>query len=222
MKKHILCFGDSNTYGLCADPTDCADSQFARFNENERWTCLLQKELGDDYLIIEEGLSGRTTVFDDPVEEGLCGLDYLIPCIKTHAPIHLLVIMLGTNDTKERFSANAYTIAKGMARLLKTAADAPFWAEGKPNILVICPPPIGEGLLTSAVAEEMGTGSIQKSRELAVHYKTLCESLNIPLLDAGASGITFNEVDFMHLTRDSHKAMAHLLSNIIPKYVSSI
>ena len=64
MRKHIVCLGDSNTHGYCADPADCADHG-DRFNEDERWTCLLQKRLGKAYLVIEEGLSGRTTVFED-------------------------------------------------------------------------------------------------------------------------------------------------------------
>ena len=84
MKKHIVCLGDSNTHGYCADPAGCADSGLARFNENERWTCLLQKALGEEYLVIEEGLCGRTTVFDDPVEEGLAALPLLIEWI-SHA-----------------------------------------------------------------------------------------------------------------------------------------
>ena len=108
MKKHILCFGDSNTHGYCADPADCADSALARFNEDERWTRLLQKQLGEEYLVIEEGLSGRTTSFDDPVYEHLSGMDYIYPCLKSHEPISLLMIMLGTNDTKERIGANAF------------------------------------------------------------------------------------------------------------------
>ena len=54
MKKHILCLGDSNTHGYCADPADCADGGI-RFNEDERWTCLLQKALGEDYLVTETG-----------------------------------------------------------------------------------------------------------------------------------------------------------------------
>ena len=37
MKTHILCLGDSNTHGYCADPNDCADHGI-RFNEDERWT----------------------------------------------------------------------------------------------------------------------------------------------------------------------------------------
>lgn len=98
MKKHIVCFGDSNTHGYCA-------MNDGRFDENERWTCLLQKELGEDYLILEEGLSGRTTCFNDPLFEGLSGLDYIYPCLMSHEPVDLLIIMLGTNDTKERFGA---------------------------------------------------------------------------------------------------------------------
>ena len=215
MKKHILCFGDSNTHGYCADPADCEDSHFSRFNENERWTCLLQKNLGDDYLIIEEGLSGRTTVFDDPVEAGLRGIDYLLPCLKTHSPIDLLIIMLGTNDTKERFSANAHTIARGMERLVMSAKNCVCWAS-TPNILVICPPPIGKGMISSRVMPEMGADAVEKSRQLAADYKTVCETLGVHFMDAGAAGITFNEVDFMHLTKSSHRKMADCLAKRLP------
>ena len=28
MKKHIVCLGDSNTHGFCADPRDTADCEF--------------------------------------------------------------------------------------------------------------------------------------------------------------------------------------------------
>ena len=114
MKKHIVCLGDSNTHGYCADPSDCADGALQRFNEDERWTRRLQAALGEDYLVLEEGLSGRTTVFRDPLYEGLAAIDYIHPCLKSHEPVALLIIMLGTNDTKERFSANAHCIALGM------------------------------------------------------------------------------------------------------------
>ena len=216
MKKHIVCFGDSNTHGYCADPNDCADAPFTRFNEEERWTQLLQKHLGEEYLIIEEGLNGRTTAFPDPVEDGLCGIDYLWPCLKTHKPIDLLIIMLGTNDTKERFSANAHTISRGMERLIESIQHRDCWKENRSNILVICPPSIGEGLLSSPVAAEMGPDAIQKSRQLPDYYRNLCKSLGVHYLDAGTAGITFNEVDFMHLTKASHKKMADLLADLIP------
>ena len=83
MKTHIVCLGDSNTHGYCADPADCADGGI-RFNEEERWTKRLQTALGDEYLVLEEGLSGRTTVFPDHLYEGLDALHYLWPCLKSH------------------------------------------------------------------------------------------------------------------------------------------
>ena len=110
MKKHIVCFGDSNTHGYCADPKDCADGG-DRFNEDERWTCLLQKKLGEGYLVLEEGLSGRTTVFPDPLHESMAGLDVIYSTLMSHEPVDLLVIMLGTNDIKERLGANAACIS---------------------------------------------------------------------------------------------------------------
>ena len=120
MKKHIICLGDSNTHGYCADPADCADSGF-RFNEDERWTCLLQKALGPEYLVTEEGLSGRTTVFPDPLHESMDALGVLYALLKSHETVDLLIIMLGTNDVKERLGANASCVAIGMERLVRKA-----------------------------------------------------------------------------------------------------
>ena len=207
MKKHILCLGDSNTHGYCADPADCADGGI-RFNEDERWTKLLQKYLGEDYLVIEEGLSGRTTCFSDPLFEGLSALEYIHPCLKSHEPIDLLIIMLGTNDTKDRFCASGACIGLGMGRLVKKAMDTPCWGDHAPNILVIAPPPIEEGMLTSPVAPTMGSGCVQRSRELARYYEEQCRLLGVSFLDAGTLGCEFNQVDYMHLTRSGHAALA--------------
>ena len=218
MKKHIVCFGDSNTHGYCADPSDCADGGI-RFNENERWTRLLQKALGEDFLVTEEGLSGRTTCFDDPIHEGLNALDYIYPCLKSHETVDLLIIMLGTNDTKDRFYASAGCIAIGMARLVKKAMDTDCWGGGKPNILVIAPPPIGEGMLSSPVAETMGSGCVAKSRKLAHYYKEQCDLLGVRFLDAGQLGCEFNHVDCMHLTKKGHASLAEALAERIPQMI---
>ena len=126
MKKHILCLGDSNTHGYCADPADCADHGI-RFNEDERWTCRLQTALGSEYLVTEEGLSGRTTVFVDPIHASMDALSVAYALLKSHEVIDLLIIMLGTNDVKERFGANAACIAAGWL-LRGSAFSFPAWA----------------------------------------------------------------------------------------------
>ena len=220
MKTHILCFGDSNTHGYCADPTDCQDGGI-RFPEEQRWTRLLQRALGDDYLVIEEGLSGRTTCFDDPIHEGLSALDYIYPCLKSHEQIDLLIIMLGTNDCKDRFYASAACIGIGMARLVKKAKDTECWGSHAPNILVIAPPPIGEGMLSSPVADTMGTLCVEKSRQLGKYYREQCELLGVHFLDAGEVGCEFNQVDFMHLTSRGHAALAQRLSTLVPQLLEA-
>ena len=215
MKKHIVCFGDSNTHGYCADPADCADGG-DRFNEDERWTCLLQKALGEDYLVIEEGLSGRTTVFPDPLHESMPGLDTIYSCLLSHEPVDLLIIMLGTNDTKERLCANAACIGIGMERLIAKAKTLEAWRGGKPNILVVCPPHIGEGLLDHPFGAAMGLGCIEKSRALAPYYQELAGRLGCAFLDA--EGIAeFNKLDCMHLTRRGHRQLAEALSALVPE-----
>lgn len=218
MKKHILCLGDSNTHGYCADPADCEDGGI-RFNESERWTKLLQEHLGSDYLVIEEGLSGRTTVFHDPLYEGLAAIDYVTPCLKSHEMIDLLIIMLGTNDTKDRFSASAPCIALGMSRLVKKAMATECWANNTPNILVIAPPAIRPGMLTSSVAGTMGSGCVDKAAALAKEYKAICELLNVHFLEADAVGCEFNEIDYMHLTKKGHKSLADALGILVPQLV---
>ncbi len=216
MKKHIICFGDSNTHGYCASPADCADGGI-RFNESERWPKLLQNVLGEEYLIIEEGLSGRTTCFDDPIHEGLNALNYIYPCLKSHEAVDLLIIMLGTNDTKDRFYASAACIGIGMARLVKKAMATECWGDKKPNILVVAPPPIGEGMLSSPVSATMGSLCVGKSRELAHYYHEQCDLIGCHFMDA--NGCEFNQIDYMHLTRKGHAQLAEKLAAIIPELV---
>jgi lysophospholipase L1-like esterase len=219
MKKHILCLGDSNTHGYCADPADCAD-RGDRFNEAERWTCRLQAALGEDYLVLEEGLSGRTTVFQDPLYEGLDALHYLWPCLKSHEPLSLLIIMLGTNDVKQRMGgASAFAISLGMRRLIQKAQTTDCWGTGKPNILIIAPLPIDKRVEQSPVAQEMGQGAVEKSRELPAQLKRVAAENEVHFLDASELGLAFNQIDFMHLTRDSHAKLAQALAGKVRELV---
>lgn len=105
--KTVLCFGDSLTWGF--DPRGGEDR--VRYGFSERWTRRLQAELGSSYYVIEDGLSGRTTVFDDPVIGDMNGLAQLPTALKTHMPLDLVVILLGTNDAKVRFGLNGDEIA---------------------------------------------------------------------------------------------------------------
>lgn len=213
MKRHIVCFGDSNTHGACADPEDSGDHG-SRFNEEERWTCLLQKILGDPYLVIEEGLSGRTTAFEDPLHEGLSGVAHITPILMSHEPVDLLIIMLGTNDTKAYFSASPVNIATAMERLVRKAQATLCWGEHAPKILLVSPPWIGEGLYNDPAGLKMGPGCPEKSRELAKYYREVAALTDCEFMDAEGAA-EFNRVDCMHLTAKGHRELAEALSKRI-------
>lgn len=205
MKKRIVCFGDSNTWGYDA-LTD------GRFSEEDRWTARLGQILGDAYTVIEEGLCGRTTVFEDPLNEGLNGLIYLPPCLMSHSPVDLLIIMLGTNDCKERFSATPGNIAYGMKRLILKAKQTRAWA-GQPNILIIAPAPIEKECEQSLVAGEMGICS-EKSRKLSEEYKTCAMEMGCGYFDAGTV-VKMNRIDYMHFDAQSHHDLADRLYDVV-------
>ncbi len=124
--KKILCYGDSNTWGHIPVTG-------GRYGDDVRWTGVLQAALGEGYRVIEEGLNGRTTVHDDPIE-GVYknGKHYLIPCLESHRPLDLVIMMLGTNDLKMRFSLPPSDIARGVEAL-------------EVGVLRIGPPQRGEG-----------------------------------------------------------------------------
>jgi len=127
--------------------------------------------------------------------------------------------MLGTNDTKDRFYASAACIALGMARLVKKAQATECWGGKKPNILVIAPPHIGEGMLSSPVAATMGTGCVKKSQELARYYREQCDLCGVHFLDAQDLGAEFNTVDYMHLTARGHATLAASLASAVPDLI---
>ncbi|MBR0402477.1 MAG: hypothetical protein IJH73_08230, partial [Lachnospiraceae bacterium] len=123
MLKNILCFGDSNTYGFSPD---WVKGNFGRHDRSVRWTGRLQELLGDEYRIIEEGLSGRPTVFADPTMADMSGLPYFRPCLKSHMPLDLVIIMLGTNDMKHRFNMLPVDIAKEAEALGEIVQSYPY------------------------------------------------------------------------------------------------
>ncbi len=205
MKKRVLCFGDSNTWGYDA----VSDG---RFDDTVRWTGLLSDMLKKTHTIIEEGLSGRTCVFEDPLNEGLNGLPYLQPCMMSHSPLDYLIVMLGTNDCKERFCATPGNIADGMKRLLRKAIQTPAWRDSS-RILLICPAPIPPQCEHSRVAQEMGACS-HKSEELSREYLRCANELGIKFWDS-REVVTMNQVDFMHFDAPSHRRFAEKVAGIL-------
>lgn len=205
-QRRVLVFGDSNTYGY--DP-----ARDGRYTEEERYPCRLQALLGGGWRVVEEGLSGRTAVFEDPLTEGLCGLSAITPVMMSHAPLDTVVIMLGTNDVKQRFGCAAPLIAKGIVRLVQKALVTDAW-RGAPDVLVVCPTPIVPEYAERLFGQEMGAGCDVRAAALAGALEPLLKPLpGVRFLDAGKiPGVEPHPLDGMHLTNGAHAALAQALA----------
>lgn len=202
--KTVVCFGDSNTWGYHPATKE-------RYGRDERWAGVLRNTLGEEYLVIEEGLNGRTTVWDDPIEGYKNGKEYLIPCLETHKPLDLVIIMLGTNDLKKRFSLSAFDIAKGAGVLVSIAQRSETGPNGHaPKVLLLAPPPVAK--LGDFV--EMFEGSEEKSRKLGQYYRQVAEELGCAFLDT-SEVITSSDVDGIHFDLDEHRKLGEKVAEIV-------
>jgi lysophospholipase L1-like esterase len=200
----IVAFGDSNTWGY--DP-----ATGGRFPRAQRWPTVLQRELGADFEVIAEGLNGRTTVHEDPTDPYRCGADALPPCLMSHAPVDLVILSLGCNDLKKRFSFSAFDIAEGVGRLLFLArAYGRGPDEGPPKILVVAPPPIAK--LTGFA--EMFEGGQEKSVLLGQRYRDVAEREGVAFLDAGQV-IRCSDLDGIHYEADQHELLGRAAAKAV-------
>lgn len=206
--KHILCYGDSNTHGFNPE-------NHGRYDYNERWPGIMQNLLGTDYRVIEEGLNSRTTVLDDPYDILKNGKTYLTPCIKSHYPLDLVIIMLGSNDMKERYHVPACDIAKGAGIIAKMVLDitAEKSTTNTPSkVLLVSPIYIGKTIAESECGEEFGyMRAYELSRKLAPKYQKVAQSLEIEFMDAAL--ITGpSEIDALHMSVDGHRALGEAIA----------
>jgi lysophospholipase L1-like esterase len=201
MPKTILCFGDSNTWGL-----DPATSR--RFPTHQRWPGVMRERLGSAYLVIEEGLVGRTTVRDDPLDPHKNGLAYLAPCLQSHSPIDLVILMLGSNDMKRHFDLSSLAIAEGMRRLVSAIQNSACGIDlVAPKVLLLSPPPI---IGLTALADLFGAAE-QKSLDLPGLYAEIATEKECWFYDAGQA-ICSSPTDGVHFDADQHQKLGCTLT----------
>ena len=211
----ILCYGDSNTWGYQASTAE-------RLGRWERWPGVLQRELGDDVHVIEEGQNGRTTVFDVPFEADRNGLTHLPVSLQTHHPLDLVVIDLGTNDLFLP-GVNAYHAARGAIKLAEVvlASDAGR-ADGAPLVLVVVPPPFAPlDQWDQAAAPGAEAESKRLSRAFVDAAAALKEEdgITIPLLDL-RDHVTSSPIDGIHFEADGHRSIGTAVAATLREMLS--
>ncbi|MBP1805299.1 SGNH/GDSL hydrolase family protein [Rubellimicrobium aerolatum] len=210
MTRTLLCFGDSNTHGT--PPILQRGEAYRRLDAATRWPGVAAALLAPEWDVVEEGLPGRTAQFPDPVMGAhMDGRDGLKIALQSHGPIDALTIMLGTNDTKTRFGADAPRIAAGIAALLDIA-NSPEMQDrhGGFRILLICPPPVLE---QGPIASEF-TGARETSLHLPSLLMALAEARGAGFLDAGTV-IAVSPADGIHLEPEAHGALGRAVAEAV-------
>ena len=203
---NILCFGDSNTNG-----TNPAGGRWPR---DKRWPGILQRLLGEDYYVIEEGCGGRTTVFEDCLELDKNGRTQLRVALRTHRPLDLVVIMLGTNDMKQRFNLLPADIACGAAELGKLVESFDYGAGfPTPKVLLVSPIHLGESVENSCYTG-FAPGAVAVSKALAPYYKAQAAAHSWLYFDASTVAGP-SAKDKLHMEAEDHEALARAFADII-------
>ena len=185
----ILFFGDSNTWGY-----DAKDAS----RQSHRFTQLI-KQAFTEHEVIEEGLCGRTLCLDDPYDEDRNGAKMISMVLKTHAPVDVVFIMLGTNDAKRQFSTNAISIEKGIRTLMYKALNPEIYRDGSntPQFFVVCPPKMNiDGLKNERTKSNFGQ----------------CSGLDVKVIDTHAVA---GSLDGIHMDESGHKLVADALISVI-------
>lgn len=199
----ILCIGDSNTWGY--NPLNGL-----RFEK--RWTKILA-ELMPENEIVEEGLNGRTLLSVDPVIKERCGITGLKMLLMSHKPIDCVVVMLGTNELKKFFPANAEYIAEGVREFIKTILEPTLWERFYiPKLLIVSPVLIGEELVKHGdVLGDFDENSVIQSKRMAEAISAVCSEFHVEFMNA-ADYAKASLVDNVHMDEENHGKLAEAMN----------
>ena len=201
MPRTILCYGDSNTWGYLAETGD-------RLAPDERWPGILAARLGTSARVIEEGLNGRTSIYDDPTDAILNGKTFLPVCLATHAPIDVVVIFLGTNDLFMPGGFTAHFAAAGVGVLADMVAKSEAGpAEAAPSVLVVVPPPFAE---LTEYAESSPHG-VEESARFSEAYARMAKERDLPLVDLRGV-VDSSPLDGIHFDAAGHRAIGEAVA----------
>lgn len=206
--KQILCYGDSNTWGLIPGTHD-------RYPWGIRWTSLLQEKLGSTFRVIEEGLCGRTTMYEDKSRKYRNGLDTLPLILESQAPIDCAILMLGTNDCKSCYHLNAHQIAQGIDQCLDVLLDC-IPAD---HILLISPIHLGDSVWLPEYDPEFDERSVIVSTLLKEEYALAAKQKGVHFL-AASDHISPSGIDQEHMNAQGHKLLTEKIYTVLSENIS--
>ena len=206
-------YGDSSTWGYNPE---------TGLRHEKSYPSILQEALPTD-TIINEGLNGRTTVYDDPYDDSRNGKKDIQRCIKTHLPIDVLIIMLGSNDAKRIFNTTPLSFQRSIRTLLYKAMDPELYRSGYPapnKILVVSPPrmhPDYEKNYDTRISFGKEGYEVMESASRVIKETIEKIEYDIDFLDTTNICMAM-AMDGIHMDQDNHEKLAKAILERIQTY----
>jgi lysophospholipase L1-like esterase len=209
--KHVLCFGDSNSWGWDAESYDLRTGIVKRLPYEVRWPGLAQKLLGSEYRLIENTLNGRTLMWEDPYFPHRLGIASLEETLDANAPLDLVIIQLGANELKHMFNLSAHMISDGLGKLILIAQQE-YYGYPTPQVMVIAPAPVSPDIYKCMFGYNFGPQAYEKSLEFSGLYKQAAESRGCAFIDCAPLKFTLNPRDGLHYSREDHAKLGNAVA----------
>ena len=194
--KKILCFGDSNTFGYMPFGV-------GRYDDNTRYPGVIRN---NGYEVIEDGVCGRTTIFED-YRPGLKGIDSIVNALK--AKYDVIIIMLGSNDYKK----NNVRCLDDINSALNKFLDLVDKYKGDSKIILVSP----AYLLSDIDKTDIEYDKLSYEISLDAHkvYEDVSVERGYCFLDA--SKYTKIGIDNCHFTKEDHYKLGMALVEVLNK-----
>lgn len=201
--KKIICFGDSNTFGF--NPNNGS-----RYDSNTRWTGILAKMLGDEFVVAEEGCNNRTGFFSNPDGVLQSGQKYLPLCLEKHKNINIFIFALGTNDLQKFFSIDENIVREGLKNIIN------FVRKNNPTVKIILIPPVvlSENVLQCGFSFQFDSFSIKNSIKMQSVYENIAQEENCEFLNLNQY-VSPSADDGLHFDEASHRIIAEKIADKI-------
>ena len=197
----ILCFGDSNVYGFNPETAK-------RYDENTRWTGLLQKKVQDIAILIEAGCNNRTAFSDNPMGIEYTGYKILTKYLTDD--LTTIILAVGINDTQKKYKITKQIIMDGMRNMIFNCRQY------SPNaqIILISPNEITNHILDSNFSTLFNEVSIEKSTWFSAIYKQIADDYKCTFINLN-DYVSTSEIDGLHYNSQQHKIIAEVLYKCI-------
>lgn len=200
----IMAFGDSNTWGLIPGTAD-------RYPRDKRWTGILQAK-SREIFIHEEGLCGRTTIFDDALRAGRNASTELSVILESKFPLDGVIFMLGTNDCKRVYKSSPHIIGLGVEKCLELIENK----VPPDKILLISPILLGKDVWQPQKDPEFDTHSVEICLKLKDVYAQIAKKRGTGFL-AASDIASASSIDDEHLDASGHSLLAQALWNEVKR-----